>query len=90
VLGADYVTLSPAFLTDSKPGYAPALGVETLAAIAAELDIPVLAIAGIGPGNASAVRSSGVAGIVVMGLVMRAADPAAAFRELHSAWIAMD
>lgn len=89
-LGADYVTLSPAFLTDSKPGYGPALGVETLAAIAAELDIPVLALAGIGPENASAVRGSGVAGIAVMGLVMRAPDPAAAFRDLQSAWTGKD
>jgi thiamine-phosphate pyrophosphorylase len=89
-LGADYVTLSPAFLTDSKPGYGPALGVETLATIATELDIPALALAGIGPENASAVRASGVAGIAVMGLVMRAHDPAAAFRDLQSAWTGKD
>jgi thiamine-phosphate pyrophosphorylase len=90
VLGADYVTLSPAFLTDSKPGYGPALGVETLATIAAELDIPVLALAGIGPDNAASVRASGVAGIAVMGLVMRAPAPAVTFRDLQSAWVAKD
>ena len=28
--GADYVTLSPIFRSDSKPGYGPALGVEGL------------------------------------------------------------
>ena len=33
--GADYVTLSPIFLTDSKPGYGPALGLDGLAAAAA-------------------------------------------------------
>ena len=30
--GADYVTLSPIFLTDSKPGYGPALGIAALCA----------------------------------------------------------
>ena len=30
--GADYVTLSPIFVTDSKPGYGPALGTESLRA----------------------------------------------------------
>src|ERR1700737_648895 len=34
--GADYVTLSPVFLTSSKPGYGPALGLDGLARIAAQ------------------------------------------------------
>ena len=33
--GADYVTASPVFLTASKPGYGPALGLEGLASIVA-------------------------------------------------------
>jgi thiamine-phosphate pyrophosphorylase len=86
LLGADYVTLSPIFLTESKPGYGPALGAGRLAEMAAELDIPVLALGGIGPDNAAALNGCGVAGIAVMGLVMRAADPAATFWELRSAW----
>lgn len=85
-LGADYVTLSPVFLTDSKPGYGPALGVDRLASMAAALDIPALALGGIGPDNAGAVRRSGVTGIAVMGLVMRAADAGVAFRQLMRAW----
>ena len=44
--GADYVTLSPIFLTESKPGYGPALGIESLRTAAA-LGIPVLALAGV-------------------------------------------
>ena len=44
-LGASYVTLSPIFPTSSKPGH-PGLGLETLAAVAAALPIPVFALGG--------------------------------------------
>ena len=84
--GADYVTLSPVFPTESKPGYGPALGVETLASMTAALDLPALGLGGIDAGNAASVRNSGVAGIAVMGLVMRAEDATAAFRRLLAAW----
>src|SRR5439155_10731418 len=70
--GADYVTLSPIFLSDSKPGYGPALGLDVLAA-AAEADAapgPVVALAGITPDNAAACLAAGAAGIAVMGEVM--------------------
>jgi thiamine-phosphate pyrophosphorylase len=72
--GADYVTLSPIYETPSKPGYGPALGPEGIA-IAASLGIPVLALGGITPDNALAVRHKGAAGIAIMGGVMRAASP---------------
>lgn len=85
-LGADYVTLSPIFLTESKPGYGPALGAEALASAVAALPLPVLALGGIGPDNAAAMRGAGAAGLAVMGLVMRADDAAAAFRGLRQAW----
>ena len=85
-LGADYVTLSPLFLTESKPGYGPALGTDRLSTMVAALRLPVLALGGIGPDNAAEVRASGVAGIAVMGIIMRAADPEAMFAGLHHAW----
>ena len=85
-LGADYVTLSPVFLTDSKPGYGPALGVETLTSATAALGLPVLGLGGIDAGNAASVKRTGAAGIAVMGSIMRADDPAAAFRQLLAAW----
>jgi thiamine-phosphate pyrophosphorylase len=85
-LGADYVTLSPVFLTESKPGYGPALGTERLASMIAVLHLPVLALGGIAPDNAAAVRASGAGGLAVMGLIMRAKDPAAAFGDLADGW----
>ncbi|HUI33933.1 MAG TPA: thiamine phosphate synthase [Stellaceae bacterium] len=83
--GADYVTISPVFLTDSKPGYGPALGLDGLAKVVAAAGGPVIALAGITPDNAAACMKPGAAGIAVMGEVMRAADPEATVRALVEA-----
>jgi thiamine-phosphate pyrophosphorylase len=80
--GADYVTISPIFLTDSKPGYGPALGLDGLAAAVAAAQGPVVALAGITPANAAACLQAGATGIAVMGEVMRAVDPQATVRAL--------
>ena len=80
--GADYVTISPIFLTDSKPGYGPALGLGGLAATVAAAKGPIVALAGITPANARPCLDAGAAGIAVMGEVMRAADTEAAVRSL--------
>ena len=75
--GADYVTLSPVFLTSSKPGYGPALGLDGLARIVAQVPGDIVALGGITPENAGACSAAGARGIAVMGEVMRAADPQA-------------
>jgi thiamine-phosphate pyrophosphorylase len=72
---ADYVTLSPIFLTVSKPGYGPALGTTALHA-AAELEIPVLALGGVTAETAAACFAARARGVAVMGEIMRADDPA--------------
>jgi len=69
----DYVTLSPIFMTASKPGYGPALGVAALAA-AVRLGIPVLALGGITEQTAGPCLAAGASGIAVMGEIMRAED----------------
>ena len=73
--GADYVTVSPIFVTLSKPGYGPALGLDGLARIVAEAPGPVVALGGIDNGNAAACLAAGARGIAVMGEVMRSEDP---------------
>lgn len=83
---ADYVTISPVFLTASKPGYGPALGLDGLAAAAAAAPGPVLALGGITAKNAGLCRAAGAAGIAVMGEVMRADDPQAAVANLLRAF----
>jgi thiamine-phosphate pyrophosphorylase len=82
--GADYVTLSPIFLTDSKPDYGPALGLDALAAAAAAPG-PIIALAGITPDNAAQCLAAGAQGIAVMGEPMRADHPEAMVRHLLAA-----
>jgi thiamine-phosphate pyrophosphorylase len=82
--GADYVTLSPIFLTVSKPGYGPALGIETLRT-AATHGIPIFALAGVTAAMAGACLAAGASGVAVMGEVMRAENPACVVRELVAA-----
>jgi thiamine-phosphate pyrophosphorylase len=73
--GADYVTVSPVFVTASKPGYGPALGLDGLARTVAGAPGPVVALGGITAENALLCFAAGVQGIAVMGEVMRATDP---------------
>ncbi|KTS24945.1 thiamine monophosphate synthase [Methylobacterium indicum] len=78
--GADYVTLSPIFLTASKPGYGPALGLAALGKAAALM--PVVALGGIDPTTAPSCRAAGAATVAVMGAVMRASAVAARIQAL--------
>jgi len=84
--GADYVSMSPVYLTDSKPGYGPALEPAGFRRETGDLTIPALALGGISAGRLAAVKNAGAAGAAVMGSVMRAADPADAMRRLIDAW----
>jgi thiamine-phosphate pyrophosphorylase len=83
-VGADYVTLSPVFVSQSKPGYGPPLGLERFQEMISGCRIPVLALGGITAARAASCMAAGAAGIAVMGDVMRASSPtsiAAAFIE---------
>ena len=80
--GANYVTMSPIFPTDSKPGYGPALGLEGLAAMTQAVSAPVLALGGVSPANAADCVRAGAAGVAVMGSVMRSPTPGAVIRDL--------
>jgi thiamine-phosphate pyrophosphorylase len=82
----DYAIVGPAFETESKPGYGPALGGEALGNIAHACAVPVLAVGGIDPMRASEVLGFGIAGLAVMGGVMRAAHPGAEVKALLSAF----
>jgi thiamine-phosphate pyrophosphorylase len=83
--GADYVTVSPVFVSASKPGYGPALGLDGLANIVAHAPGPVVALGGITAENAELCLSAGARGVAVMGGVMRAADPQAAVAAILAA-----
>ncbi len=84
--GADYVTLSPIFLTQSKPGYGPAVGIKALAEATRLAPGPVVALGGINEGNIVTCLGAGARGIAVMGEIMRAADPEETTRRLLAAF----
>jgi thiamine-phosphate pyrophosphorylase len=71
--GAVYATLSPMFPSVSKPGYGPALGLESLAGA----PLPVYALGGVDETNARSCIEAGASGVAVMGALMRALDPQA-------------
>ncbi len=71
---ADYVTLSPIFLSRSKPDYGPALGAAAIRA-AAQVGMPILALGGIDADAIGPCLAAGATGIAVMGEVMRSDDP---------------
>lgn len=79
--GLDYVTLSPVFMSRSKPGYEPAVTMADLAAAGARL--PTFALGGVdGPEQVQIVRHAGVSGVAVMGALMRCAEPTVLTRAL--------
>ncbi|MBC7631511.1 thiamine phosphate synthase [Aeromicrobium sp.] len=81
--GADYVTISPVAISASKPGYGPPIGVAGVRrAVAVAGDVPVLALGGADVGNVRELRAAGAHGLAVMGVVMRAPDPAAVIEQL--------
>ncbi len=63
--GADYVIFGPVFETPTHPGRS-GLGLDRLAAVAAEIRIPVLAIGGVDSGRAAACLAAGAAGFAAI------------------------
>jgi thiamine-phosphate pyrophosphorylase len=82
--GADYVTLSPIFLTASKPGYGPALGVAAIGP-AAKHGISVIALGGVTTALLRPCIDAGAAGVAVMGEIMRSDEPGRIVRGLLAA-----
>jgi thiamine-phosphate pyrophosphorylase len=83
--GANYITMSPIFPTESKPGYGPALELVGLAAVTQSVSAPVLALGGVTAENAVDCIRAGAAGVAVMGSVMRSKTPGAVIRDLIAA-----
>lgn len=80
-LGVDYVAFGSFFPSATKPGASPA-PLSVLAQARARLPLPIVAIGGIGPGNAEAVFRAGASAVAVISSLFDARDIAAAAREL--------
>jgi thiamine-phosphate pyrophosphorylase len=85
-LDADYLGVGPVFATATKPDAARALGLEGLARVRAVSRHALVAIGGIGVGNARQAMEAGADGVAVVSAICAAGDPEGAARDL---WRAM-
>jgi thiamine-phosphate pyrophosphorylase len=83
--GVGYLGVGPAYATDTKQGLPPPLGAAGVGAVAAAVDVPVIAIGGVTAERVAELLAAGAYGVAVVGAVAAAADPAAATRRLLAA-----
>lgn len=83
--GTDFVILGTIYPTPSHPDR-PGAGRGRIAATAAAVRVPVVAIGGIDVSRVAEVRASGAGGLAVLGAVWRAEDAARAAATLLDAW----
>lgn len=79
--GADYLGVGAVFPTGSKSD-ADDVSIETLKEICSAVNIPVVAIGGIGADNVSALANSGISGIAVISAIFGAEDIESATKNL--------
>lgn len=79
---ASYLGVGPVHATQTKTGLPDPIGPRGVEAIAAAVNVPVIAISGVTAHNAAELIDAGAWGIAVVGAVYGAADPVEALREL--------
>jgi len=82
-MGADYLGVGAVFKTGSKLD-AEDVSFETLKAICSAVNIPVVAIGGIGAGNVSKLQGSGICGVAVISAIFGAEDIQKATKDLKN------
>lgn len=82
--GADYLGASPVFDTPTKTDAPRALGLDGLRALAAAIDLPIVAIGGINARNAAQILEAGASGLAVVSAIVSMPDPESAARALRS------
>ncbi len=87
--GADYVGVGPYAATGTKADAGAAIGEAGIRAVVDATRLPVVAIGGIDAGNLAGVARSGASMAAVISAIARAADPAAAARDLIARWDAL-
>ncbi len=82
--GANYIGVSPIYTTPTKPELDKGVGLEGLKRIRQAVEIPLVAIGGLGPSNAYDVMIAGADGIAVVSAIVSADDPAASARAIKT------
>jgi thiamine-phosphate pyrophosphorylase len=83
--GPDYVAVGPIFATQSKRAAPPPRGLGALEAARRRTRLPLVAIGGITPDTAPAVRAAGADSVAIIAALVRAPDVAAATRRVLAA-----
>ena len=84
--GADFLVVGNVYETESHPGR-PAAGLD-LVRQASTLGVPIIAIGGITPERALAVREAGAYGVAAIRALWQAPDPASATLAMLEPWLA--
>jgi thiamine-phosphate pyrophosphorylase len=80
--GADYLGVGPAYATSTKSGLPDPLGPAGVAAVAAAVPVPVVAIGGVTASTVRELLAAGAYGVAVVSAIFAAPDPADATRRL--------
>jgi thiamine-phosphate pyrophosphorylase len=80
--GADYVAVGPVYATTSKANALAPRGLDLVRAARAVVPCPLVAIGGIDATTAPDVIAAGADAVAMIGALVRAADPAAAVRDV--------
>ncbi|WFE23382.1 thiamine phosphate synthase [Solwaraspora sp. WMMD937] len=83
--GATYLGVGPCYATGTKTGLPDPIGPAGLAAVAATVDVPVIAIAGVTVDRVVQLLAAGAHGVAVVGAIAGAADPGRATADLLTA-----
>lgn len=83
--GASYLGVGPCHPTVTKDGLPDPIGPAGVRAVAATVDVPVIAIGGVTAASVPALRAAGAYGVAVVGALSGAADPGRATADLLGA-----
>ena len=82
--GASWLRFGPIHAPSTKP--LPGVGFDALRAVVAATPLPVLAVGGLTPEDAPALRAAGAAGAAMVRVIAEAADPVGVLRAFRDAW----
>ncbi|MCB1227592.1 MAG: thiamine phosphate synthase [Verrucomicrobiales bacterium] len=81
--GVDYIGFGPLYVTGTKPGR-PSIGLNDVAQVNAELELPVFCIGGVQPDRLDEVLAAGARRVVIVSALLTAPDIESAVREIKT------